>query len=118
MASLRVGLTLLLLALAGLAGASSNPQTYALSWSGKGEVLSYRSCGCADGCWVAELRKRKTKRLKASLRCDCENLLYTYPAKSAERAMGKSCSAINDSPGKQEAISETMKHIVQEGGIK
>ena len=42
---------------------SGGPRTYPLEWRGRGEVLLYRSCGCADGCWVAELRAERTKLL-------------------------------------------------------
>jgi hypothetical protein len=93
--------------------ASSNPQLYTLSWTTKGETLTYRSCGCADSCWLAWLRDRRTKRLKATLRCDCENLFAVFPANSKEKPLEQSCSAINESPEKFRLISEKMKEIVK-----
>ncbi|MDC8757019.1 hypothetical protein [Janthinobacterium fluminis] len=91
---------------------SSYPGTYTLPWAEKKEQLTYRSCGCADGCWIAELRERQSKRLKASLRCDCSNLLAVYPAKSSERALQKNCAEINDRVDKMEAISQKMKNLI------
>lgn len=109
---LRASIISLLLAFASDAGAGGIHPTYTLPWTGKGEILTYRSCGCADGCWVAELRELKGKRIKARLRCDCGNLLFAYPAKVGEKTMGKSCSVINASNDKQEAISQEMRRIV------
>lgn len=113
--SLRIASVILMALLGGYANSSSNPQAYTLPWKGKGEQLTYRSCGCADACWIAELRERKTKRLKASLRCDCSSLLVTYPAKSVERELTKSCSRINDSADKASAISAEMMNVVRPG---
>ena len=98
--------------LAQSAYSAGQPTTYSLSWAEKSELLTYRSCGCADGCWVAELRERQSKRLKASLRCDCATLLGRYPAKSPERELQKSCSEINDRDDKMDAISQRMKSLV------
>jgi hypothetical protein len=50
---------------------------YTLPWENKAEVLTYRNCGCADSCWIAELRKKKGDTLLVKLRCDCEKLLVT-----------------------------------------
>ena len=65
---------------------------YALAWPDAHEVLRYRSCGCGDACWVAELRVRKTQRIKARLRCDCERLHLTSPWPGRERLYSDSCS--------------------------
>ena len=100
--------------LPGPAYASSYPGTDTLAWEQKTEILTYRSCGCADSCWTAELRVRASKRLKASLRCDCTKLFATYPAKSAERELPQSCSAINDQDDKMQAITQAMKRLTDE----
>lgn len=103
---------MLLAMLASSAHASSNPGTAHLAWANKSEMLTYRSCGCADSCWVAELRERASKRLKARLRCDCATLFARYPANASERELPGSCSAINDSDDKMAAIAQTMKRMV------
>ena len=108
----RVLAALIISLLAKSAYSAGQPNTYTLTWAEKSEQLTYRSCGCADGCWIAELRERKSKRLKASLRCDCSNLLGRYPAKSPERELQKSCSEINDREDKMDAISQAMKSLV------
>jgi hypothetical protein len=96
----------------GLANASSDPQLYKLKWLVKGEQLTYRSCGCADECWVAELRTENRKRLKAKLRCDCSSLYVTYPVNAAEQKRAESCP-MNDGPDKMAEISKEMKAVVE-----
>lgn len=98
--------------------ASSHPTTYSLPWGEKTEQLTYRSCGCADSCWVAELRERKSKRLKAVLRCDCSNLHGVYPADSSERDLQESCSEINDGSDKMHLVSQTMKRLIGGAALK
>lgn len=96
----------------GFADASSDPQLYALEWRVKGEQLTYRSCGCADSCWLAELRTGKRKRLKAKLWCDCSSLYVVYPVNAAEQKRAESCP-MNDGPNKMWKISEEMKAVVE-----
>lgn len=76
-----------------------------LSWPNQKETLEYHTCGCADGCWVAELRKIDTRELKAKLSCDCEKL---YLAKGTHHAQlyADSCSAFE--------IDEKFKEITKE----
>ncbi len=112
MTSLKLPLALLLAMLARIAAASSDPGTASIAWTNKSEMLTYSSCGCADSCWVAELRERASKRLKARLRCDCATLFARYPANASERELPGSCAAINDSDGKMAAIAQTMKRMV------
>lgn len=95
------------------APAVSGHETYVLPWKNKSEQLTYHSCGCADSCWVAELRGSKTKRLKATLRSDCSKLLAIYPANSPERELSKSVSEINDKVDKIKMISNEMKNLVE-----
>lgn len=96
----------------GNVSASSNPPLYRLPWAEKNQTLTYRSCGCADSCWVAELREKKTRKLQSKLRCDCEMLWVTHPAKTAERSLLQTCVAINEDPEKMQRISELMGEIV------
>ena len=112
MKSLKLSLALLLAMLAQTAAASSDPGTASLAWANTSEMLTYSSCGCADSCWVAELRERASKKLKASLRCDCATLCARYPANSGERELPGSCSAINEQNDKMAAIAQTMKRLV------
>lgn len=69
-----------------------------LDWNNPGEVLLYRSCGCADSCWSAELYK--TSQLKhqkptgtpiASLRCDCAKLWAKTATQKTETAYEANC---------------------------
>jgi hypothetical protein len=93
--------------------ASSHPGLFTLTWANKSERLTYRSCGCADSCWVAKLRERKTLHIKAILSCNCENLYFIFPINSKEEALGKSCNKINDSSDKFKLISDEIKSIIE-----
>ena len=104
--------TILMAVLTNSADASSDPGTANIAWANKSEVLSYRSCGCADSCWVAELRERTSKKLKARLRCDCATLFARYPANAGERELPASCAAINDQDDKMSAIAQTIKQLM------
>lgn len=115
---MRVLAAILFFLFANSAFASSYPATHSLAWQKKSEQLTYRSCGCADSCWVAELRERRSKRLKAVLRCDCSSLHAVYPANSSERELQKSCSEINDRSDKMDAVSQAMKRLVDTGGTR
>ena len=97
------------------AKATSVHPMYELPWPDKTRQLGYRSCGCADSCWTAELRERTSRRLKASLHCDCYALLAVHPAGTAERQIAASCSVINDAEDKNEAIVRTMKAMLDGG---
>lgn len=50
---------------------------YTLPWDNAAQKLTYRNCGCADSCWIAELRTKKSDTLLVKLRCDCEKLRVT-----------------------------------------
>ena len=91
------------------AASGTGPST--LPWKTQGEVLQYRSCGCADACWVAEVRSVPGKALKARLRCDCERLHFSVGAKGAERVYAPSCEA-SEGPGKPQWISQTMQRLL------
>lgn len=106
---------LVALALAAAAARAGSPHpTYTVPWHDKKEQLTYRSCGCADSCWVAELRERRTKRVKATLRCDCEQLLLSWAPSHRDTAVGESCDAINHSDHKMDAIAARLKTLLEE----
>jgi len=87
--------------------------TSSLDWPHAGEVLDYRSCGCADACWMAEVRHQRTKALKARLRCDCETLHYSRFANPSVETDFGSCEAINRSERKPEAIREKLEELLR-----
>jgi hypothetical protein len=98
------------------ASAAGGTGVYELRWSKATELLEYRSCGCADACWVAEVRSRKTRHLKARLRCDCEKLFSsvgTRNSKSAktEKIQSQSCTAFENAD-KAEAISKALEQLL------
>lgn len=101
---------LFMAALASVAHAAGGTGSYTLPWNTPGEVLEYRSCGCGDSCWVAELRDARTKALKGRLRCDCERLHATAGPKGREREQAASCPAGGDKP---KAIGEAMERLLR-----
>ena len=58
---------------------------YPLDWGRAGETLQYRSCGCADRCWVAEVKNQRSRKTLATLRCDCERLFARRSPELAEQ---------------------------------
>jgi hypothetical protein len=102
------------------AQAAGGTGTYALDWSHAGETLQYRSCGCADSCWVAEVKSQRTHKTLAALRCDCTRLLARVPARpgkgvgpnTPEIEQAPSCSAVNESGDKPKAIREALEHLL------
>ncbi|BEU96674.1 hypothetical protein ACDW_23790 [Acidovorax sp. DW039] len=109
------------MALAGApAQAAGGTGTYALDWHRKGETLQYRSCGCADSCWVAEVKNQRTHQTLAILRCDCTRLLARVPARpgqgvgpsTPEAEQAPSCAAVNESDNKPRAIREALEQLL------
>lgn len=94
---------------AAAAYASSPHHVYTMPWPDRKQQLTYRSCGCADSCWVAELRERRTKRLQARLRCDCEQLLFARGPGMKETVVAPSCDTFNLSDDKTGAIAADIK---------
>jgi hypothetical protein len=97
---------------------------YELDWDNPSEVLEYHSCGCGDACWVAELRNRKTKQLKARLACDCEKLYAsfaeaehggTFVESKSNRVIRDNCSAFetHEENAKPKEIAKTMKSLLK-----
>ncbi len=86
------------MALAASAFGASGTGAYDLPWPVDGQVLRYRSCGCADACWKAEVRNTRTQAVLATLRCDCEHLSVWTPAHGAERRLPQACADLPDKP--------------------
>ncbi len=97
---------------AGMAAHAGGTGAYALDWPHAGEALTYRSCGCADACWVAEVRHRRTKALKARLRCDCETLHYQQASAGPRESVVGACEPINGSGRKPEAVRERLELLL------
>ena len=83
-----------------------------LDWRVPGEVLVYRSCGCADACWVAEVRDRRTQAVKARLRCDCETLHFERVAVAAKPVALGTCDTLNGSDRKGDAIGVALDGLL------
>ncbi len=91
--------------------AAGGTGSYELPWRTRGEVLEYRSCGCADSCWVAEVRDTRTKALKGRLRCDCERLFYMTGPRGPERVQAQSCE-LGEGADKPQAIGKTLERLL------
>jgi hypothetical protein len=101
-----------LLVIATTTEASGGTGEYELVWSSRHEVLAYHSCGCADDCWVAEVRDRKTRQRKARLRCDCEKAYFSLGARGTEKPYAASCEALN-TERKPAAIRRAMQKLLR-----
>ncbi len=88
--------------------ASGGTGEYELPWPIKSESLIYHSCGCADSCWVAEVRDRQNHRVLFTLRCDCEMLFFSA-GNSGERPLNESCKVVNTSNNKAAEISSNLR---------
>jgi hypothetical protein len=87
---------------------------YQLDWEKPTEYLEYHSCGCGDSCWVAELKIKKTKKLKIGLMCDCEKLFVYYKNKKQKSLLDNNCDKFNTNElnGKSKAITSKMKDLI------
>lgn len=106
---------LLSLAAAGSVNAQSG-RSYKLDWDVPGEELTYRSCGCADSCWIAEVRNVKRMSVKATLRCDCEKLHFA-DGKGIEKVVAQDCNEFNE-VGKMDLIPKRTKELMSQAGRK
>ncbi|MFZ6743719.1 hypothetical protein ACO0LC_10870 [Undibacterium sp. JH2W] len=109
---------LVLLASGSHAWASGGTGEYTLDWPVRGELLAYHSSGCADACWVAEVRIRATGKLKARLRCDVDKLYFSQTGKSKERLLPEACASYSDSNDKASLISNKLRLLLQPGQVK
>ena len=91
---------------------------YPLPWPTAGEVLVYRSCGCGDACWVAEVRDARKRTVKARLRCDCEQLHASVAPSLKEALHAERCEAIYpeggdaDKADKPTAIARALRQLL------
>lgn len=106
-------LALLLVAASGVGRAAGGTPPTPIPWPHPGELARYHSCGCGDACWVAEVVDRKTTRVKARLRCDCEALRFNAtPADAAKEVELGRCDALNDRADKPDAIRARLEALV------
>lgn len=71
--------------------ASSGNERIQLGWTPRTEILEYHSCGAADACWVAQIKKRGTQKFVAEIRCDGEKL-FSRVWNKAETLVAEDCS--------------------------
>ena len=90
--------------------AAGGTGAYTLPWNGRGQVLEYHSCGCADSCWKAEVIDASSKRVIATLRCDCEALFYSIGAKGREQSDPRTCAVLENKPV---FIRETLEEVLK-----
>ena len=91
------------------AHAAGGTGEYPLPWPTAGEVLVYRSCGCGDACWVAEVRDARKRTVKARLRCDCEQLHASVAPGLKEALHAERCEAIYPEGGDVGIIEILLK---------
>ncbi len=96
-----------------LALASPALWSYPLDWGRPDESLEYRSCGCADSCWVAEVKNRRTQQTLARLRCDCERLFSQTGARDPEVERAPSCAAFEGTADKPGAIRQALEELLK-----
>jgi len=104
-------LSIILTCAVGVCRAAGGTGEYELPWSSRDEVLMYHACGCADACWVAEVRARDGNTVHARLSCDCEALSYAAGAKAAAQPLHESCAAINESDRKPALIKQKLEAL-------
>ncbi|MBV7540357.1 hypothetical protein [Acidovorax sp. sic0104] len=97
---------------AGWCAAGGGAGSYTLDWHGAGEVLEYRSCGCADSCWVASVKRLATRQTLAQLRCDCEKAYARVGANVSETPYADSCSAFERPGDKPQAIRQALEALL------
>lgn len=98
-----------------MAGAAGDGE-YRLDWPVRDEVLAYHACGCADACWVAEVRDRRSHQRKARLRCDCEKAFYSLGEHGVEKIYAASCDTLNTEQ-KPAAIGRAMRQLLGRPGL-
>ena len=95
-----------------MARAAGGTPEYTLDWDGPREVLAYRSCGCGDACWRAQVRSTvRPRQVKATLRCDCEKLLFALGPGPADQVYQASCQAM-EGDDKPAVIKRELERIL------
>jgi hypothetical protein len=97
------------------ASASYGTPPSKLDWKTKSETLTYRSCGCADSCWIAELRNLKSKKLIVRLQCDCEKLRVSHNDSKpfGEAEIYRATCVGFDSEDKMEKITREIEQLAR-----
>lgn len=87
-----------------------------LNWDTPSEYLEYHSCGCADSCWVAELKKKINKKVIRRLRCDCEKMFILNGPNQKELVYSDDCKEFECSEVncRSQLISKKMKQLSKE----
>ena len=85
-----------------------------IEWPNKKQRLEYRTCGCADSCWTAQLWdiSRKKRKLLASLRCDCESI-WAKVGNKKEYQHEKTCDVYGDM-SKMTYIRTQMQELIKD----
>jgi hypothetical protein len=83
---------------------------YVLAWSNPKEVLTYRSCGCADACWTATVKVKKTGAVKATLKRNCDRLAYALGRRPLQ-ALNMPLELF-DSENKNQEIKQTLERVL------
>jgi hypothetical protein len=103
------GVLLAFMAISASVFAAGGTGKYTLPWNVKGQVLEYHSCGCADACWIAEVRNTQTKTVVARLRCDCEQLYFSTKGQTQEQKIPQACAQLENKP---EFIRQTLNELL------
>ncbi len=84
-----------------------------LDWPIANELVRYHSCGCADSCWVAELLDKKSRKVKLSLKCDCEKLSVSYEDFQKKEILQNDCKEFQclEVNCKSDAITKRIKQL-------
>jgi hypothetical protein len=85
---------------------------YPLDWKRAGESAHYRSCGCADRCWVAKVKRQRSNQVIVTLRCDCTTLYYSLGRAAQEQPHALSCSAF-EGDEKFERIPQELERLLR-----
>lgn len=114
-----IAAALLLLLVSELPACAQTGAPFELRWPHHGEKLIYRSDGCADECWIAEVRQKRANRVRARLYCDGETLTLEHFEKPPGRVAGR-CDDINENgvrgiKSKFVAIPEILERLLYAG---
>lgn len=111
---LKLIISLLVLGGAFSAAYAESGKFQTLDWDNSKEKLIYHSCGCADACWVADLRDKASNTSKIRLSCDCEKLHLKIG--KAETVYQENCRAF-ENMDKFQHIVDTIQAIKSEKEI-
>lgn len=115
--SAAIASTLLLLAALSPRAFAQTKAPFELRWPHEGQTLIYGSDGCADECWYAEVRRKRSHRVLARLYCDGATLTLARSGNAEARVVGR-CDDINEDgvrgiKSKFDAIPEILERLMQ-----